>query len=35
MKNKLVSLYDMVQLVDDAVLSEKYIRYICGLDNSK
>lgn len=35
MKNKLVSLYDMVQLVDDAVLSEKYIRYICGLGNAK
>lgn len=33
MKNKLVSLVDMIKLVDDEGLSEKYIRYICGIDS--
>ena len=32
MQNKLVSLYDMVKLADDAELSQPYIRYICGLN---
>lgn len=31
MKNKLVSIVDMVKLADNEVLSESYIRYICGI----
>lgn len=32
MKNKIVSLFDMIKLSDNEELSENYIRYICGLD---
>lgn len=32
MKNKIVSLDDMVRLSDNEELSESYIRYICGMD---
>lgn len=35
MKNKIVSLADMVKLVDDEELSENYIRYICGIDSER
>ena len=34
MKNKLVSLYDLIKLKDDEELSEKYIRYIAGLSEN-
>ncbi len=33
MKNKLVSLTDMIKLCDNEELSQTYIRYLCGLDN--
>lgn len=33
MKNKIVSLVDMIKLADNEELSEKYIRYICGIDS--
>lgn len=32
MKNKIVSLLDMVKLSDSDSLSEKYVRYICGIE---
>lgn len=35
MKNRLVSLSDMIKLSNNPVLSESYIRYICGLDSEK
>lgn len=35
MKNKLVSLIDMVKLSHNPELSEAYIRYLCGLNNEK
>ena len=35
MKNKIVSLVDMVKLSDNEELSESYIRYICGIDLSR
>ena len=33
MKNKIVSLFDMIKLSDNEDLSESYIRYICGIVN--
>ena len=33
MKNKLISLHDMVKLSHNAELSEPYIRYLCGIDS--
>lgn len=35
MKNRLVSLSGMIKLSNNPVLSESYIRYICGLDSEK
>ena len=35
MKNKIVSLIDMIKLSDNEELSESYIRYICGIDLSR
>ena len=35
MKNKLVSLLNLVNLIDDEKLSENYIRYIAGLSSEK
>ena len=35
MKNKLVSLIDMVKLSHNPELSEAYIRYLCGLNDEK
>lgn len=35
MKNKLVSLGEMIKLSHNAELSEPYIRYLCGLDKDK
>ena len=35
MKNKIVSLIDMIKLSDNALLSESYIRYICGIENNR
>lgn len=32
MKNKVVSLLDMIKLSDNETLSENYVRYICGID---
>ena len=32
MKNRIVSLWDMIKLSDNEELSESYIRYICGID---
>lgn len=32
MKNKIVSLVDMIKLSDNEELSEGYVRYICGID---
>lgn len=32
MKNKIVSLLDMVKLSDNEELSENYVRYICGIE---
>ena len=35
MKNQLVSLLEIIKLAEDEKISEKYIRYICGLDSTK
>lgn len=35
MKNKNVSLFDMIKLSDDEELSENYIRYICGIESER
>ena len=35
MKNKIVSLLDMVKLSDSDSLSEKYVRYICGMESER
>lgn len=35
MKNKIVSLIDMIKLSDNEELSESYIRYICGIELSR
>ncbi len=35
MKNQLVSLLEIIKLAEDEKTSEKYIRYICGLDSTK
>ena len=35
MKNKTVSLIDMIKLSDNEELSESYIRYICGIELSR
>ena len=35
MKNRLVSLLEIIKLTEDEKISEKYIRYICGLDPTK
>lgn len=35
MKNQLVSLLEIIKLAEDEKNSEKYIRYICGLDSMK
>lgn len=35
MKNKFVSLENLVGIVDNVSLSEKYVKYICGLDNDR
>lgn len=35
MKNKIVSLIDMIKLSDNEELSENYIRYICGIELSR
>ncbi len=32
MKNKIVSLYDIIKLYENSELSEPYIRYICGIN---
>ncbi len=32
MKNKIVSLFDMIKLSGNEELSESYVRYICGID---
>lgn len=32
MKNKIVSLFDMIKLSDNEMLSESYVRYICRID---
>ena len=35
MKNKIVSLLDMVKLSDNEALSENYVRYICGVETER
>lgn len=35
MRNKMVSLLDMIKLSENEVLSESYIRYICGIDTER
>ena len=35
MKNKIVSLLDMVKLSDNEALSEDYVRYICGVETER
>ena len=35
MKNKIISLLDMIKLSDNETLSENYVRYICGIENER
>lgn len=35
MKNKFVSLFDVVKLISEEVISEKYVRYLCGIDKER
>lgn len=35
MKNQIISLLEIIKLAEDEKISEKYIRYICGLDSTK
>lgn len=35
MKNKIISLDNLIKLVDNESLSERYVKYLCGLDKDK
>ena len=35
MKNKSVSLFDMIKLSNNEKMSEQYIRYICGIETDR